>query len=108
MTKRSPEAKRADALVRDFVFARDRWCRRCGSPRFLEWAHVVPGRHASVCWDPDASVVLCAACHRWQHANPAAGEELFRSLGIDVDAIRHRSMHGEPVDPRDVLERLYA
>ena len=110
--KRYCDVHLADAMTRTYVLARDGECVRCGVLGPLQWCHVVTRRYKSVRWsvgerisDPwNNSVAMCPPCHAWQTHNPLEGDELFRSLGIDLVNLRYLAMHDEPADPLAVIE----
>lgn len=61
-----------EAQARRLVFARDRnRCARCASMGRLEFSHrrsrSVSDNHK---WCACNATAVCAACHRWMHANP--------------------------------------
>ena len=112
--KRMCDKHAADRAVGDFVKARDKVCVRCGAEGPLDWAHVISRRYGAIRWsvgrditDPwNNSVAFCRRCHFWQTTHPLEGDDFFRSLGIDLDNLRHLALNDPPQDPSDVLHWL--
>ena len=65
--KENGKVKKADAIIRDIVMARDRRCVICGSPDNLQWSHLITRRKYSVRWDTRNSCMMCARCHFRHH-----------------------------------------
>ncbi len=71
--------KQLDALARERCFERDLYkCVRCGSGRFIQWAHVVTRGCKTLRWDLDNNLTLCGGCHAfWWHKEPIEAVHWF-------------------------------
>ncbi len=65
--KENGKVKKADAIIREIVMARDKRCVICGSPDNLQWSHLITRRKYSVRWDTRNSCMMCARCHFRHH-----------------------------------------
>lgn len=98
----------ADVMMGDAVKAEERCCRKCGSQRDLQWAHVHRRSYLAIRWDRDNSMALCSVCHlRYTH-RPLEWEEWCRSVEVPWDTLRMMALNDAPMDPLDVVERLRA
>lgn len=63
--------RRATALHSQYVRARDKRCRRCGTTSGqLQCAHGISRRYSATRTDENAAVCLCATCHRYVDSHP--------------------------------------
>lgn len=107
---RRPSVKDLDRACRAFVFNRDdNRCRKCGRrDGKLDWAHIYSRRYRTVRHDPMNSLVLCAGCHLWQHANPLeAMRWIEKELGEEtVSALLEAKRRPKPPSPDETLAAL--
>lgn len=96
----------ADAMMRDHVKSEERCCRRCGSQRKLQWAHVHSRRYLAIRWDRANSMVLCQAHHFMFTGHPLRWEQWCRDVDVPWDELRVRALNDPPMDPHEVIERL--
>jgi hypothetical protein len=93
-----------DALVKQIIMIRDGGrCRRCGSMKQLQAAHVLPkGKYPSLRHDPVNLLVLCWYCHlggphSW-HRDPVGAIEWFTErMGTEfVEDLKLRALLRKP------------
>ncbi len=72
--------KKLDKLLKEVVFARDKYCVRCGKTDKLAPSHIYPkGRYTRLRHDSDNVLTLCYGCHIcWWHRNPIEAAEWFK------------------------------
>jgi hypothetical protein len=98
----------ADLMMGDAVKAEEGRCRKCGSQRDLQWAHVIRRSYLAVRWDRANSMALCAADHLYFTHRPLEWEQWCRDNEVPYDSLRMVALGGEPMDPMAVIERLRA
>ena len=100
--QRRKSVKALDDDARQKVFDRDGYrCIRCGTDKFIQWAHVITRRNRRIKWLPENGMTLCAGCHKfWWHAHPAESGPWFRDTFPDRWALL-MSEKDKPCDKTD-------
>lgn len=70
--QRHRSVKALDENARAKCFERDGYkCIRCGTDKFIQWAHVLSRENRRIRWMLENAMTLCAGCHKfWWHKHP--------------------------------------
>lgn len=106
-SKQSTWKNKCDRLFSQLVRSKGA-CERCGSTQTLQTSHIFSRRYAWTRTDLSNALCLCAACHRWWHANPTETYALAVSVvGVDeYERVAARRNRRERFDWGSEYERL--
>lgn len=74
----------------------------------LQCAHIISRRYRATRWllNPLNAMPLCMAHHVYYTHHPLEFQELCEMQGVNYELLRKQALHGEPMNPEDVIAEL--